>query len=310
MLCDYKHEAKNYDRAFFVGIILNLSYVVFELITGELANSFALIADAVHNASDVLSLILAWLGAWLARLPPSERYTYGTQSASILIALLNGLILQLAMGGIAWEALQSFKHPEVVTGIVIIVALIGVLVNTITALMFFSDSQKDLNIRGAFLHMAADAGLSFAVAIAGIDIAVTGWFWYDSLMTLMMVFLITHGLSGLLKKSLTMALHAVPDEIDPFIVYAYLSHLPDVARVRDIHIWSVSTTSTVLSARLLMPKGHPGDAFLAEIERDLHNQFGIEYTTIQIEVGLIQNSLKEGWIRNAIAGKTKGFNSY
>ena len=282
----HDHVPSNYNKAFAIGIALNVSFVAVEAVYGVLAHSVALLADAGHNLSDVLSLLLAWGASLLSRRQPSRRYTYGLRRSSILVALLNAILLLLAMGGITWETLQRLSHPEPVAGgIVIGVAAVGILINTITALMFLSGRKQDLNIRGAFLHMAADAGVSLGVVLAGIAIVSTGWLWFDPVVSLIIVVVVVVSTWQLLKDSLNLALDAVPEGIEPLAVQTYLTQLPDVTSVHDLHVWAMSTTETALTAHLVMPKGYPGDAFLAQVSNQLHNHFGIEHTTLQVETG-------------------------
>lgn len=282
----HNHSTSNYNRAFAIGVALNLGFVIVEAVYGILAHSVALLADAGHNASDVLSLLLAWGASLLTRRPPNRRYTYGLRRSSILVALLNAILLLLAMGGITWETLQRFNHPEPVAGGTVIgVAAIGILINTITALMFLSGRKHDLNLRGAFLHMAADAGVSLGVVIAGIAIVLTGWQWFDPVVSLIIVAVVVISTWQLLKDSVNLALDAVPEGIEPLAVRTYLAQLPGVAAVHDLHIWAMSTTETALTAHLLMPTGHPGDDFLLQLCQQLHEHFSIEHSTIQIEMG-------------------------
>jgi cobalt-zinc-cadmium efflux system protein len=295
------HTVGNYNRAFAIGIALNLSFVIFEATCGVLSNSFALLADAGHNSSDVISLILAWVATLLTRLPASQRYTYGLRSASILATVMNSILLVVAMLTIGWQAIATYHRTEpMAIEITIFVASIGIIVNTATALMFMSGSKTDMNIRGAFLHMAADAGLSLGVVIAGIDILLTGWLWYDSFITLVFVGVILSGTWELLKDSVNLALHAVPEWIDPMAVKTYLTELPGVMRVSNLHIWAISTTEVVLTASLLMPKGHPGDDFLAQVRYKLHGNFGIEQATLEIEIGTLQNCIQGNNFANQV----------
>lgn len=282
----HDHPASNYNRAFAIGIALNVSFVIVEAVYGVLAHSVALLADAGHNLSDVLSLIFAWGASWLSRRPPNRRYTYGLRRSSILIALLNAILLLLAMGGITWETLQRFGNPEPIAGGTVIgVAAVGIFINTITALMFMSGRKLDLNIRGAFLHMAADAGVSLGVVLAGIAIVATGWLWFDPVVSLIIVVVVVVGTWQLLKDSVNLALDAVPDGVEPLAVETYLAERPGVAQVHDLHIWAMSTTQTALTVHLVMPSGHPGDDFLAQTCRELHDHFGVEHATLQVETG-------------------------
>ena len=249
-----------------------------------LAHSLALIADAGHNLSDVLSLLLAWGASRLSQMQPTNRYTYGLRSSSILASLINAIILLIAMGAIAWEAIGRFNQPqEIPGGTVMAVAAFGVVINAATALLFVKGRETDLNIKGAFLHMAADAGVSLGVVVAGFAIIQTGLYWIDPATSLVIVAVIAIGTWGLLRDSARLALQAVPPGIDTNEVKAYLAALPQVAGVHDLHIWPMSTTETALTAHLEMPNGNGGDKFLHDVCKHLHDQFKIEHCTFQIE---------------------------
>lgn len=281
----HDRHVTNYNRAFAIGTALNVGFVVVEAVFGFLTDSLALLADAGHNLSDVLGLLLAWGASFLAQRPPSTRYTYGLRRSSILAALINSVVLLVAMGGIAWEAINRFSNPASISGVTIIwVALIGVAINTATALLFVSGRKEDLNIKGAFLHMAADALVSVGVVLAGIAILTTGWLWFDPAISLIIVCVVVVGTWQLLKDSLNLSLDAVPDRIEPAAVRTFLAELPGVAQIHDLHIWAMSTTETALTVHLVMPEGHPGDRFLADVCEELHYYFGIEHSTIQIEI--------------------------
>lgn len=281
----HEHPTGNYNRAFAIGTALNIGFVIVEAVYGYLSHSLALFADAGHNLSDVLGLLLAWGASILVRQPPTRRYTYGLRRSSILAALINAIVLLLAMGAIAWEALRRFSAPESVAGGTVIgVAVVGIVINTITALLFMSGRKHDLNIRGAFLHMAADAGVSLGVVLAGIAIVFTGWLWFDPVVSLIIVVVVVVGTWQLLKDSVNLALDAVPEAIEPLAVQTYLAERPNVAHVHDLHIWAMSTTQTALTAHLVIPSGHPGDDFLVQTCKELHDHFGIEHSTLQIEV--------------------------
>lgn len=283
---NHSHAPTNYNRAFIIGIILNVGFVVIEAVFGFLTNSLALLADAGHNLSDVLGLLLAFGASWLTRRRPTQRYTYGLRRSSIMAALLNASFLLVAMGAIAIEAIQRFRNPNPVNGnTVIIVALIGIVINSVTALLFMSGRERDLNIKGAFLHMAADAVVSAGVVLAGIAILTTGWLWFDPVVSLIIVVVIVVGTWNLLKDAVNLALDAVPEGIDPQAVRTYLSELSGVVGVHDLHIWAMSTTETALTAHLVMLTGNPGDGFLSRISMELHDNFGIEHSTIQVETG-------------------------
>ncbi len=274
-----------FSRAFGIGIGLNTAFIIAEVIYGLKADSLALLADAGHNASDVLGLCMAWGAMILARRHPSERFTYGLQSASIMAAFANAIILMLALGGIGLEAVHRFANPESpAAGIVMWVAGAGIVVNGVTAWLFHGDSH-DLNIRGAFLHMAADAAVSLGVVISAFVMARTGWLWLDPAVSLGIVFVIAIGTWKLFNDSLKLMLQAVPGHIDLPQVRDYLASHNKVKEVHDLHIWAISTTGIALSAHLVMPDGHPGDHFLHELREALAHRYKINHATIQIEMG-------------------------
>ncbi|MEN2786980.1 cation diffusion facilitator family transporter [Sphingomonas qilianensis] len=276
----------DFSRAFAIGIALNLAFVVIEAIYGFAANSVALLADAGHNLSDVLGLAVAWAGATLAARPPSKRFTYGLRGSSILAALLNALLLMVALGAIVLEAVQRIGEPTSVLGpTVAVVAGVGILVNGVTAWLFARGRKGDINIRGAFLHMAADALVSAGVVVAGLVIWRTGLSWIDPLVSLVIAALIFWQTWGLLRESVEMSLGAVPRGIEFDHVDEALCELPGVVRVHDLHIWPMSTTEPVLTAHLVMPAGQPGDAFLNAARTMLHDKFGIGHATLQVETG-------------------------
>jgi len=281
----HRHGPVDYGRAFAIGVTLNVALVVAQAIYGVLSNSVALLADAAHNLSDVLGLLLAWGATILAKRLPTRRFTYGLRASSILAALANGAFLLLATGAIAWEALHRFAHPQPVAGItVIIVATLGIAVNAGTALLFMSGRKGDLNIRGAFLHMAADAVVSLGVVLAGIGIVYTNWLWLDPAISLVISVVIVAGTWGLLRDSVRLALQAVPEGIEIERVRTFLALAPGVTEVHDLHVWGMSTTDNALTVHLVMPKGHPGDAFVAGITERLHTDFNIGHATIQVEI--------------------------
>ena len=284
----HSHAPADFGRAFLIGIVLNTGFVVIEAVYGWLAGSMALIADAGHNLSDVLSLLLAWGASVAAKRPPSERFTYGFKSSTILAALANAGLLLVAIGAILFETLHRMAEPAEVQGkTMAIVAGIGILINTGTALLFLKGRHDDLNIRGAFLHMAADALVSLGVVIAGIAIIVTGSNWIDPAVSLVIVAVIAWGTWGLLKDSVAMSLLAVPKGISEKAVRSYLEGLPGVTAVHDLHIWPMSTTETALTAHLVMPSGHPGDAFLREIQHELEHHHRIGHSTVQVEASRV-----------------------
>jgi len=265
-------------------VALNVTFVAIEAVFGVLAGSLALVADAAHNFSDVIGLLLAWGASYLSQRAPSERRTYGWRSTSIMAALLNAVLLLVVTGGIAWAAIQRFSAPtQVVGGTVAWVALAGVGINTATALLFMKGRSSDLNIRGAFLHMAADAAVSAGVVVAGMGILWTSWTWIDPLVTLLITAVILGSAWGLLRESINLALHAVPAGIDPQAVEAYLKGLAGVTAVHDLHIWAMSTTETALTAHLVRAEAHDDDLLIAEAARGLHDRFRIGHTTLQWE---------------------------
>ncbi|QUS37756.1 cation transporter [Tardiphaga alba] len=278
------HAPASFGKAFAIGITLNTVFVVVEAVYGYAAGSMALVADAGHNLSDVLGLIAAWTAAVLSKRAATPRYTYGLKASSILAALFNAVFLLVAVGAIAWEAVHRLFNPEPVTEItVIVVATIGIVINGITALMFASGRNSDLNIRGAYLHMVADAAVSVGVVIAAIVIIFTGWMWVDAVTSLLICVLIVWGTWSLLRDSAAMSLAAVPRGIDPAAVRSYLETCEGVAQVHDLHIWPMSTTEVALTCHLVIPTGAPGDAYLMDIAERLKHDFGIEHATIQIE---------------------------
>lgn len=281
----HSHEPGHFGRTFAIATGLNLALVVAQVIYGLAANSLALLADAGHNFGDVMGLLMAWGAFALADWRPSSRFTYRMRSASILSAFANGIVLLVATGAIAWEAIQRFGQPEdVATGTVIAVAAAAVLVNGASAWLLSRGNKTDLNVRGAFLHMLADAGVSFAVIAAAVGIRLTGWQWLDPAVGLLISAVILFGTWGLLRDSLRLSLDAAPKGIDPDDVRRYLESLPDVAAIHDLHIWAMSTTETALTCHIVMPRGHPGDAFLHRIAGELQHKFEIGHATVQIEL--------------------------
>jgi cobalt-zinc-cadmium efflux system protein len=280
----HSHAPASFGSAFAIGIALNLGFVVVEVVYGVLAHSLALVADAGHNMGDVLGLLLAWGATFLARTPPTERRTYGLRSSSILAALFNAIFLLITVGAIAWEAIRRFGDPTVVQArIVIWVSVIGVVINTVTALMFMSGRKRDLNIRAAFMHMAADAGVSLGVVVAGFLIIATGWLWIDPVISLAIAAVITWGTWGLLRDSVNLALHAVPQGIEVAKVRQYLSSLPHVTEVHDLHIWPMSTTETALTAHLVRDIDDCDCTLLERAAQELNHKFEIQHATLQFE---------------------------
>jgi cobalt-zinc-cadmium efflux system protein len=279
------HAPASFGRAFAIGILLNLAFVAVEVAYGFMAGSMALLADAGHNLSDVLGLVIAWVGASLARRSPSSRFTYGLKSSPILAALLNALLLLVAVGAIAFEAITRLGDPRPVAGAtVIVVASIGIVINTATALLFARGRKGDINIRGAFIHMAADAAVSAGVVVGALVMMATGAAWIDPAMSIVIAAIILWNTWGLLAEAVKMSLDAVPPGIDPQAVEAMLASLPGVTHVHDLHIWPMSTTETLLTVHLVMPAGHPGDAFLFEAQHRLAHDFHIGHATIQVEL--------------------------
>ena len=279
------HAPASFGRAFAIGISLNVAYVIAEVVYGVGAHSLALLADAGHNVGDVLGLVAAWLAAWLGKRAPAGAYTYGLRGSSILAALGNAVVLLLVTGGIAWEAIQRLFTPEPVAGATImVVAALGVVVNGVTAWLFMSGRREDLNIRGAFLHMASDALVSAGTVLAGGLILWTGWHWIDPAISLVISVVIVAGTWGLLRDSARLALAAVPPGIDQPAVEAYLRGLPGVQSVHDLHIWGMSTTETALTAHLVRP-GSLDDALLHHAAQELRKRFSIGHATFQLEAG-------------------------
>jgi cobalt-zinc-cadmium efflux system protein len=282
----HSHGHHGHERAFAIGIALNLGFVAIESVFGVLSHSMALLADAGHNLSDVLALALAWGASVLGRREPSQRFTYGLGSSTILAALVNAMLLMLVVGGIALEAFQRLVNPVPVASMTIIwVALCGMVVNGATALFFLRGREHDLNVRGAFLHMAADAAVSLGVVLAGVAMLYTGWTWLDPLMSLVIAAVIVGSTWGLLRDSVNLSLHAVPSRIDTGLIREYLSAQEGVAEIHDLHIWGMSTTETALTVHLVMPGGNPGDRFIAQISCALRERFGVGHATIQVETG-------------------------
>lgn len=278
------HTIAHYNRIFAAGIALNVTFIAIEFISGITVNSIALIADAGHNLSDVLGLILAWGANYLAQTKATVTRTYGMRKSTVLAALANAIILLIAVGAIVIEAIRKFFEPQPVAGITImIVAGIGVIVNGMTAFLFRSGGQKDINIRGAFLHMAADAGISLGVVITGLVIQITGWQWPDPAISLMIVTIITVGTWSLLKESFFLSLDAVPKNLNIKEVKEYLESLEGVQDVHDLHVWAMSTTEIALTVHLVMPEINTDDLFLQKLCSELHGKFDIEHPTIQIE---------------------------
>lgn len=281
----HAHPTPDYGRRFALGVVLNVAFVALEVVVGLAAGSLALVADAGHNLGDVASLLLAWGAVWLAGRKPTERSTYGFRKGTVLASLASACLLLAALGVIAWEAAARIAEPRPVQGDWVVgVAAAGVVINLGTALLFFSGRKHDLNIRGAFLHMAADAAVSLGVVIGGLVIAATGWLWIDPVLSLLIVVVILAGTWSLLRESTHLLLDGVPERIDPGAVHDWLGARPGVASVHDLHIWALSTTEIALTAHLVTPGGYPGTAFLQDVARGLQDGFGIGHATLQVEV--------------------------
>jgi cobalt-zinc-cadmium efflux system protein len=279
----HSHAPDHFGFAFAAGVTLNTVFVVAELAFGYAANSLALISDAVHNFSDVISLLLAWAALWLARKQPTQQHTYGYRRASILAALVNAGLLLIAVGGIAVEAINRIQEPAAVAGwTVVLVAALGILVNGGTALLFMRGRHGDLNIRGAYLHMAADAGVSFGVVVAALVIMATGWLWVDPAISLGIAAVVLASGWGLARDSVNLALDGVPKGIELAKVKDYLVTLEGVTELHDLHIWAMSTNETALTAHLVRPAGF-NDAFLHGVCEELSHRFNIHHATLQIE---------------------------
>ncbi|MFD1393079.1 cation diffusion facilitator family transporter [Lacticaseibacillus jixianensis] len=274
------------NHAFRWGILLNSLYIVAEVAFGVMVGSIALVADALHNLSDVLGLGIAWFASWLTRLKPTAQRTYGYKGSSILAALINAVFLLIAMGAIIVEAVQRLATPEPTKGgIVMLVAGLGIIVNGATAMMFHAGQQHDLNIRGAFLHMAADAGVSLGVVIAGGIYLLTGWEWLDPVVSILVALAVLGGTWGLLKDAVNLAMAAVPKAIDTQKVHALINAYPTVAGCHDLHIWALSTTDVALTVHITRKTDVNNDQFLEQLGCELRRRFGVAHVTIQVEYG-------------------------
>ncbi len=282
---DHTHEApKTFGTAFAVGVGLNLTFVVGEAIYGTSSHSMALVADACHNLGDVLGLALAWGAGTLARRRPSKRRTYGFRGTTIMASLVNALVLLFVTGGIAWESVTRIFDPEVVASkTVIVVALVGVVVNGVSAVLFMSGRKGDLNVRSAFIHLASDAALALGVAVAGVVMLYTGWRWLDPVVSIVLSLLIFATTWSLMRASMNLALAGVPEGVDPDKVKEFLRARPGVVEVHDLHIWALSTTETALTAHLVMPQAAHTPSFNKDTAEELHHQFDIDHATIQVD---------------------------
>lgn len=273
-------------NAFLISVGLNAVFVIIEFGFGFVANSTALMADAGHNLSDVVGLLLAWGAVAMGRKQASRRYTYGLRGASILAALANAMLLLVACGAIALEAVQRFSQPPVVAGLTVsVVAAIGIVINGLSAWLLVKGSEGDLNLRSAYLHMAADAMISLGVVITGVVILYSDWYWLDPAVSLAIVVVIVFGTWGLLRESAQLALNAVPLQVDAVAVEAYLRRLDGVTDIHDLHIWGLSTTENALTAHLVIPAGYPGDAFIDRVVLHLKEHFNLHHSTLQTEQG-------------------------
>jgi cobalt-zinc-cadmium efflux system protein len=280
----HAHAPADFGRAFAIGTTLNIGYVIVQVIFGIAAHSLALVADASHNLGDVLGLVLAWWAIYLTKRPATDQRTYGMRRSSIFAALANAIFLLIAVGGISWEAIRRFGDQSEVAGWTVIwVAAVGVIVNLGTALLFQAGRERDLNIRGAFLHMAADAAVSFGVVIAGVIILFTGWHWLDPTVSLLINLIIVYGTWGLLRDSFNMAMDAVPPGVNLADVRRYLQNIPTITDAHHLHIWALSTTETALTVHLVKPDPSDDDGLLRRINHELTERFGIGHATIQFE---------------------------
>jgi cobalt-zinc-cadmium efflux system protein len=278
------HAPSDYGRAFALGVTLNLGFVAIEVFYGVTSRSLALVADAGHNFGDVLGLGLSWGAAFLAKVRPSTRRTFGFRRSTIVASVANALILLFVTGGLTWESLRRLASPEPAHGMtMVVVALVGVAINTVSALLFLSGAKKDLNVRSAFLHLASDAILALGVAGAGGLILLTGWLWLDPAVSIVLAMAILAGTWSLMRRSLDLMLDAVPEGIDPRDVKAFLGGLRGVVEVHDLHVWAMSTTETALTAHLVMPDNAREPSFLADACKELHAKFRIDHATLQID---------------------------
>ncbi|MFC6295377.1 cation diffusion facilitator family transporter [Lactiplantibacillus daoliensis] len=282
------HAVQQETTAFKVGVLLNSIFIVLEASYGFASGSLALVADAGHNLSDVLGLLISWLAIWLGTKSANAKYTYGYKSSSILAALFNAVFLLVAIGAISVEAVQRLSNPgPVAEWDVIIVAAIGVVINGFTAFLFMKGQKHDLNIKGAFLHMAADTGVSIGVVVAGFVILKTGWFWLDPVISLLIAVIILIGTWGLLRDAMNYSLEAVPSNIDQSKIYDFLMAQPTINQVHDLHIWGMSTTETAMTVHLCRSTLDHNNEFLEQMNKQLSEQFPLTHITIQIELGKV-----------------------
>ncbi len=282
----HSHTPPSNNAAFAIGITLNIGFVVAEVVYGLAANSLALLSDAGHNLSDVFGLLIAWGAIHIGKSLPTKRHTYGLRRSSILAALTNAIVLLVVVGGIAWEAIGRFFRAEIVAGDTVMwVAAVGVVINAVSALLFMARREHDLNIRGAFTHLASDAAVSVGVIAVGFAIRATAWHWLDPAVSILIGIVIVWATWSLLRESVNLAMDAVPAGIDPHAVEAYLADLAGVQAVHDLHIWGMSTTETALTVHLVMPQPPTDSKFLHEVSHELHEHFEIGHVTTQIEQG-------------------------
>lgn len=283
MAHDHSHSKRSYGKAFGIGIGLNVIYVAVEAFYGLSVDSSALLADAGHNASDVISLVLAWAATWVAEKKPSGKYTYGLRKTTVMASLINGILIIGAAGLILWDAIRKLQNPVEIPGnVIMIVAAVGIVINTGTALLFMKGQKDDLNIRGAFLHMAADAAVTVGVLLGGLIMKYTGAYWVDPVLSFIIVAVILYSAWGLLSDSVRLAVDAVPKDIDLDEVQRFLEGLKGVKDVHDLHVWALSTTETALTAHLVVPGGHE-DQFIFDVRHQLQEKFDIDHSTLQIE---------------------------
>jgi len=283
------HGPPNDNFAFAVGTALNVTFVVAEVVYGIRANSLSLLSDAGHNLGDVVGLLVAWGAIRLGKTAPTKRRTYGLRRSSILAALVNAVLLLVAVGAIAWEAIVRFHEPEPVAAATVIwVAALGIAINAGTAMLFMAGRKRDLNMRGAFAHMAGDAAISAGVVVSAFAIQATGWLWLDPVTSLVISALIVWGTWGLLREAVNLAMDAVPEGIDIHEVEGYLAALPGVHAVHDLHVWGMSTTETALTVHLVMPEPPQGDSFVHRICVEMNEKFTIGHVTVQVEHGDIE----------------------
>lgn len=283
MTQNHSHGSRHYGKAFGIGIALNTLYIVVEVFYGLTTNSSALLADAGHNTSDVLSLLLAWGAIWAATKKPTKTYTYGYRKSTIMASVINGVLIMAAGCIIVYDAIEQLQNPVEIPGnVIMIVAGIGVVINAFTAFLFMKGQKGDLNIKGAFLHMAADTGVSLGVVLGGLLIKYTGAYWIDPVLSFIIVAVIVYGAWGLMKDSIKLALDAVPKNIDLEKVKSFLIENEKIKNVHDLHIWAISTTETALTAHLVIPEGST-DNFLYQLREELHDNFEIHHVTLQVE---------------------------